>query len=245
MRREKCYRQIGGVLAVSQEPDLHEENTAPSHKSASSPELWCYFLYMVGGVACLMAFFPDSGLAHPINATTQFRFLLGLGGVFILIGVFLHIVLVFRRRASAVNRKNLAKWLGIMMLMAIAYVYSTSVGLDHWFRLAVPLILIGLLIALILTWYLAQRRMPANRMLRLVRAQKYKEAIRIGESFSRSSRDFAMEFNLAAAYHLSGETSKAKALFNELKTRSDIPEPFAPVIDDYLAKLNETESKQA
>src|SRR5216683_1481063 len=57
-------------------------------------EFWCYFLYLFGAVACVFAFFPPPELAQLEQRNGKDWTPLYFGLAFILIGGFLHLVLI-------------------------------------------------------------------------------------------------------------------------------------------------------
>jgi hypothetical protein len=201
-------------------------------------EDWCYFLYAFGAISCVIAFFPPPELAEMQVRQGETWTSLYLGLVLILIGGLVHATLIYRGRASKENAKKWALILCALVPCAIAYGYLNSKGYRPWvFFSYLFLITVIAVVILIAVYFMLSRRIPINRMARLIGKKRYREAIELAESLPPDARRPEVQYNVAVAYKLMGENIKARELFEQLQTHPDVPEVIAEAIKMRLAEL--------
>jgi hypothetical protein len=208
-------------------------------------QTWCFFLYCVGAVAVVMAFLPDPDIERMDLGLPAEVFCLLLGSGFILAGAVWHLVLLLRGRGRPEQPGRLVLLLLAVAVFAVVMQSLRRGGLGHWLAYAMlgALALLFVLIGLFVLGFVL-RLLPwksrVNRMAGLIQAQKYEEAIRLGESLLSAKRPpddvlVVIEANLATAYQLAGQEARAKTLFERLKARPNLPEPIAAMVDERLA----------
>jgi hypothetical protein len=109
------------------------------------------------------------------------------------------------------------------------------------FFLFVAVIVTLLIIVLFVLVRIMSRRMPVNQLARLIGKKSYREAVELAESLPADSRRPEVLYNLAVAYKLLGENKKAQVVFENLQTRSDVPQVIAEAIKLRLAELRPAE----
>jgi hypothetical protein len=214
-------------------------------KTRVAIEFWCYFLYISGSICCVMAVYPPPEMLHQSTAeeSSPLTFLLGLGFGLLSLGGVVHALLFLTGHAG---KEDAWKWMLVLAAVVpgtFLFAHLERRGFSHWL-LYVPL---GLLMSVLLAvaWFLlAVWRLPVNRMARLLTAQRYREAVQLGQSLAAIVTGPAFHFNLATAYELTGDMTKARLVFEQLKSRSDVPAEMIEAIDQRLAKLNETDQRQ-
>jgi Flp pilus assembly protein TadD len=70
-----------------------------------------------------------------------------------------------------------------------------------------------------------------------MKQKQYEQAIALGESLAAEQLKPDVRINLAASYYFSGRKDKAKSLFEEVVGLPDLPDVFAKVANDWLARL--------
>jgi hypothetical protein len=208
-------------------------------------EFWCYFLYVFGAVGCVLAFFPPPEMvwqATP-DGPSWGGLPLGVGLGLIATGAVLHALLALRGHAGNEKLRKWAPLLAGTIAATLLIALLERHGLGHWL-LYVPLALLGLLFLAIAWLFLSVWRTPVNRIARFLNAQKYREAIQYGEPLTTKVHEPGFQFNLATAYELAGETSKARSVFEQLKSRSDLPAQMIEIVDQRLTKMNGLDQSQ-
>ncbi len=213
-------------------------------KEVRSPGCWFGMLYCFGGVLCILGLLPDPELervASDADVPLQSALLpVGLG--MILIGWITHAIL--RRQGRLRDRKDERAWLLAAAVVAVAGVAMMVLrrrGLQHlemYFVVGLGALLVALLGAWFLGQYLIVRKLPVNRLARLVRAGRHAEAIRVGEALSADERTPEVDVNLGAAYWAAGCRGRARALFEALRARPDLSAPIRAAVDDWLARAS-------
>jgi hypothetical protein len=207
-------------------------------KQQVSGEFWCYFLYAFGVISCVMAFFPPPELVRLGETWTPLYLGLGL----VIIGGLIHVILICRGRARKENAKKWALILCALVLCAIPFGYFESKGYRPWvffgYLFSAMVIAVVVLVAL---YIVLSRRMPVNRMARLIGKKRYREAIELAETLPPDARRPEVQYNVAVAYKLMGDSNKAQELFEKLQSRPDVPEIIVQAIKMRLAELTPPE----
>ena len=208
---------------------------------------WCIFpliCYFMATMALCFEFLPREALAifgeTPDGDTSFITF--PCVGVFLLLGVILHLVL-YRLNPERFDVRAF-RHAGIGMLCVLAAFFVLSSVLDRFTGLPAAvlrhrvatvmawggLIIVGgtvLVLALLFVGLIVSLRFhPANRMARRLAVEDFAGAVRIGEAHMRKGRDFTTCVNLVHAYALSGQTGKARELLAVLERTEGVPEHY-------------------
>ncbi|MGD8237687.1 MAG: hypothetical protein PVH68_04000 [Armatimonadota bacterium] len=211
------------------------------------PETWCYFLYMLGIVACLIALMPDPEMERAAGARSVTHIALGIGLGALLIGAALHLRLKAQGRLMAPEeRKRFAPLLLAVVVIGVLTQFLRMEGLERWLEYsmaALAALAVVLTIILIASQLLRTRAIVVNRMARLIQAHKYTEAIYLGESVQPHKRSPEVEVNLGVAYQLAGRRREARELFEQLRARPDLSEPVTAAVDSWIAEHGKPEEE--
>lgn len=204
-------------------------------KEKAPGEFCCYMLYCFGAVSIIMWCLPDAGLEEELGQA-GLRVLFGLGTGFICLGLLLHLLLwKLGRLSPRPHRKTLILMIILVAPGAAVLQLLESAGLEGW----LVYLVFGTLIFLVLlvVFGVSASRRPANRIIRLIKQKQYEQAVVLGESLSAEQCSPDVKINLAVSYYLAGRKDKAESLFEEVVHLPELPDAFARVANDWLARL--------